>query len=229
VSVLGKSLPHDSAPRHVTGEAVYLDDLPPTGNELLVDFVGSPLAHARIRSIDVRAARALPGIVAVFTHADVPGENVFGPVFHDEELLAAAECHYVGQPVVLLAGTDRRSLRAAKAAVRLEMEELPAVLTIEEAVARRQLIGPTRRVQRGNVAAAFARAEHFLEGTFMSGGQEHFYLEPQAALAVPGKTRLSAPAGAWAAASAARRPRRRSRPSSRPWWRSGRGGRRAWS
>jgi xanthine dehydrogenase large subunit len=117
----------------------------------------------------------------------VPGENTFGPVFHDEELLAEAVCQYVGQPLVVFAGTNRDALRAAKAAVRVELEELPAVLTIEEAIARQQFIGPTRRIQRGDVGAALAEAEHVLEGTFTSGGQEHFYLEPQAALAVPGE------------------------------------------
>src|SRR5439155_74763 len=86
--------------------------------------------------------------VAVFTRADVPGENTFGPIFHDEELLAGDVCHHIGQPIVALAGTDRQALRAAKAAVRLDLEELPAVLTIDEAVARPQFSGPTRRSWR---------------------------------------------------------------------------------
>src|SRR5262249_4958755 len=145
-SLLGQPIPHDSAREHAAGEAVYLDDLPPTRNELLVDFVGSPLAHARIRSVDVTEAARLNGVAAVFTHADVPGENAFGPVFHDEELLAGNVCHYVGEPIVVLAGTDRRTLEAAKAAVRLELEELPAVFTIDEAVVGRQFIGPPRRI-----------------------------------------------------------------------------------
>src|SRR5262249_47424896 len=127
------------------------------------------------------------GIVAIYTWADVPGENTFGPVFHDEELLAHEECHYLGQPVVVLAGENKRALQAAKAAVGLELEQLPAVLTIDEAIARRQFIGPTRRIRRGDVVAALDDAEHVLEGTFVSGGQEHFYLEPQASLAVPGE------------------------------------------
>jgi xanthine dehydrogenase large subunit len=187
MSTLGKPLPHDSAREHVTGEAAYLDDLPPLRNELLVDFVGSSLAHARIRSIDVSKAARQDGVVAVYTFADVPRENTFGPIFHDEELLAENTCHYIGQPVVLLAGTTKQALQAAKAAVRIELDELPAVLTIEDAIARQQFIGPTRRIQRGDVAAAFANADHFLEGTFISGGQEHFYLESQAALAIPGE------------------------------------------
>src|SRR5262249_14414891 len=138
MSLLGKSVPHDSAREHVTGEAAYIDDLPPLRDELLVDFVGSPFAHARIRSIDVAAARQMDGIAAVYTYVDVPGENTFGPVFHDEELLAQEECHYLGQPVVVLAGTSKAALQAAKAAVRLELEQLPAILTIDEAIGQRQ-------------------------------------------------------------------------------------------
>ncbi len=187
MSQLGKSHPHDSARLHVTGEAMFIDDLAPLRNEVLIDFVGSPFAHGRIISVDVSAAASIDGIVAVFTHVDVPGHNTFGPIFHDEELLAVEKCHYIGQPIVLLAGTNRRALKAARDAVRLEIEELPAILTIDDAIVRKQFIGPTRRINRGDVAAAFAKADHVFEGTFVSGGQEHFYLEPQASLASPGE------------------------------------------
>jgi xanthine dehydrogenase large subunit len=185
MALLGQALPHDSAREHVTGEAVYLDDLPPLHSELRVDFVGSPVAHGRIRRIDVARASRADGIVAIFTHADVPGTNTFGPVVHDEELLAAEYCQYIGQPLLVLAGTSKAALATAKQMVEIEIEPLPAVLTIDEAIAKRQWIGPTRRIQCGDVAAAFASADHVLEGTFTSGGQEHFYLEPQSALAIP--------------------------------------------
>jgi xanthine dehydrogenase large subunit len=184
---LGKPLPHDSARLHVTGRSQYIDDLPPLHNELLLDFVGSPVAHGRIKALDVGGVARLDGVVAILTAADVPGHNTFGPVFHDEELLAEKECHYVGQPIVLLAGTNRHVLQAARAAVRLEMEELPAVLSIDDAIANKRFIGPTRHVRRGDVAGGFARADHVLDGTLHTGGQEHFYLEPQAALAIPGE------------------------------------------
>jgi xanthine dehydrogenase large subunit len=187
MSLIGKPVPHDSARLHVTGEAIYLDDIPPQRDEVLVDFVGSPLAHGRIKKMDVSAAAHLNGIVAVFTRSDVPGENTFGPIFHDEELLAESECHCLGQPIVVLAGVNRQVLSAARAAVRMEMDELPAIFTINEAIAQKRFIGSTRRIHRGDTATAFARAEHFLEGTFTSGGQEHFYLESQAALAIPGE------------------------------------------
>ena len=178
---------HESAHAHVTGQAVYLDDLPPFRNELLVEFVGSPLAHGRIVTLDVSEAAQVEGIAAVLTAADVPGDNQFGPILHDEEVLAADECHHIGQPVVVLAGESRAALRAARAAIKLALDELPAILSIDQAIAGGHFIGATRRIGRGDVEAALARAEHVIEGTFRTGGQEHFYLETQAVLAVPGE------------------------------------------
>jgi xanthine dehydrogenase molybdopterin binding subunit/xanthine dehydrogenase small subunit len=183
----GQPSAHESAHLHVTGQAVYVDDVPRFRNELLVGFAGSPLAHARIKRLDVTDARRVEGIAAVFTAADVPGDNHFGPVFHDEELLAAEECCHAGQPVVVLAGESREALRAALAAVRIELDPLPPVLTIDEAIAGGHFIGPTRRIARGDAQAALLQAEHVLTGTLHTGGQEHFYLETQAALAIPGE------------------------------------------
>jgi xanthine dehydrogenase large subunit len=183
--VLGASVPTDAAREHAAGAAPFIDDIPPSRNELLVEFVGSPVAHGTIREIDISAAARVEGIAAVLTHADVPGDNAFGPVFHDEELLASSVCSYIGQPVVALAGETRAALREARKAARLVVEEMPAVLTIDEAIARGQFIGPSRRIARGDVEAGFAEADHVVEGTFRTGGQDHFYLETQAALAVP--------------------------------------------
>src|SRR5439155_2646721 len=121
------------------------------------------------------------------TWADVPADNAFGPVFHDEELLAKEVVRYYGQPVVAVAGASKEAVNAAKALVKTGVEPLPAVLTIEDAIARRQFIGPVRRIRRGDATAALAAAEHRLAGELVIGGQEHFYLETQAALAVPGE------------------------------------------
>jgi len=187
MSKLGQSVPHDSAREHVCGEAVYIDDMPPLWGELCVDFVGSPVAHGRIRSIDAAAARQAPGVAAVLTWADVPGDNRFGPIFHDEELLAKEIVPFIGQPIVAIAGDSRAAVESAKKLVRIDIEPLPPVLTIDEAIAKKQFIGPTRRIRRGDAAAALACAEHRLGGELRMGGQEHFYLESQAAIAIAGE------------------------------------------
>lgn len=184
MSAIGQSTPHESASEHVRGSAAYLDDLPPIRGELCVDFVGSSVAHGVIQSIDVDAARKAPGIVAVFTASDVP-ENMFGPSVHDEEVLAQQVVPFLGYPVLLIAGESKAAVQQAKKLVRVEVDAQPAILTIDDAVAAGQFIGPERVIRSGDVDAALAQAPHRLNGEFSIGGQEHFYLEAQAALAVP--------------------------------------------
>ena len=185
--VIGTSIPHDSAAGHVSGESVFLDDVRSIHGELLVDFVGSPVAHGRVRAVDVAAARAVPGVALVMTHHDLPGHKRFGPILKDEKLLVDDEAVYIGDPVVLIAADSRAALAAAKRAVKLEVDPLPALFTIDDAIAAGSFIGPERTIARGDVDAAFAGAEHTLSGTLHIGGQEHFYLESQIAIAHPGE------------------------------------------
>jgi xanthine dehydrogenase large subunit len=183
---VGKNIPHDSAVGHVSGESVYVDDVAPLRGELIVDFVWSPVAHGRIRGIELDAARGLPGIVGLFTYRDLH-HNLFGPIIQDELLLAEDVVSFIGHPIVVIAAESRTAIRAAKAAIKVDIEELEPVFTIDEAKRRGLFIGKTLTIQRGDVDAAFASPTHILEGTFINGGQDHFYLESQAALAVPGE------------------------------------------
>jgi xanthine dehydrogenase large subunit len=185
-SYVGTDVPHDSARGHVTGESMYVDDLPPQAGELLVDFVMSPHAHARIRSVDVEAARGVPGVHGIYTYKDL-AHNCFGPIIRDEPLLAEDVCTFRGQPIVVIAAENRAALNAAKRAVVIDFEVLQPILTIEEAIAAESFIGHPRRIARGDADAALASAEHVLEGVFENQGQDHFYLESQAALVWPGE------------------------------------------
>jgi xanthine dehydrogenase large subunit len=182
----GKDVPHDSARGHVTGESLYVDDLPALPGELLVDFVWCPYAHARVVSIELDAARRIGGVAGLYTFQDLH-HNLFGPIAKDEPLLAEEVCMFRGQPIVVVAAESRDALVAAKAAVRIEFEELPPILTIEDAIAAGSFIGDSRVIRRGDVDAALAAAEHVIEGVFENGGQDHFYLESQAALVHPGE------------------------------------------
>jgi len=186
MSSVGRNIPHDSARGHVSGESIYVDDMPPLRGELLVDFVWSPVAHGRIRSIDLDAARHLDGVVALLTYRDLH-HNKFGPIIQDELLLAEDVVTFIGQPVVVVAAETRAALRAARLAIKLDIETLEPVFTIDEARRRKQFIGSTIHIVRGDAESAFASAKHILEGTFSNGGQDHFYLEGQAAIAVPGE------------------------------------------
>jgi xanthine dehydrogenase large subunit len=186
MSTVGKNIPHDSARGHVTGESIYIDDMPFAKNELLVDFFWSPVAHGRIRALDLAAARRVPGVVALFTHRDLH-HNLFGPIIQDELLLAEDVVTFIGMPIVVIAAESRQAIREAKAAIVIDIERLEPVFTIDDAKRKKQFIGKTMKIERGDVAAAFARARHVLRGTFINGGQDHFYLESQAALAQPGE------------------------------------------
>jgi xanthine dehydrogenase large subunit len=192
MSAVGKPLPHDSAVAHVTGAAPYIDDLPPLKGELVVGFLSSPVAHARITRLDISAARKIDGVAAVFTHLDVPGHNHFSPVpmYQDDVLLAEQELLYVGQPVALIAAESPRALEAAKRAIALEYDDLPATFTIEAAREAGAIIPttinrPALQITCGDTNTALRKAPHKLSCTFTSGGQEQFYLESQAALVVP--------------------------------------------
>ncbi|HEX7706481.1 MAG TPA: xanthine dehydrogenase molybdopterin binding subunit [Thermoanaerobaculia bacterium] len=182
----GKDVPHDSARGHVTGESLYVDDLPALPGELLVDFVWCPHAHARIVSIELDAAKRIDGVAGVYTFRDLH-HNLFGPIATDEPLLAEKVCTFRGQPVVVVAAESREALMAGKAAVRIAYEELSAILTIEEAIAAESFMGEPRVIRRGDVDGALAAAEHVIDGVFENGGQDHFYLESQAALVHPGE------------------------------------------
>lgn len=188
MSPLGQPLPHESAREHVRGSATFLDDLPPIRGELIVDFVGSPVAHGRVINVDVTAALNIDGIVGVYVANDVP-ENIFGPVIHDEEVLAREVVHFCGQPIVAITGDSRAAIEQAKKVIRLEIKSLPAVLTIEDAIVRNQfIIANERRIARGDVDTALASTKHRSSGEMHIGGQEHFYLEANAALAIPAES-----------------------------------------
>ncbi|HQU51347.1 MAG TPA: molybdopterin-dependent oxidoreductase, partial [Casimicrobiaceae bacterium] len=182
---VGVALRHESAHLHVAGEATYIDDMREARGTLHAAFGLSARAEARIGALDLAPVRAAPGVVAVLTAADIPGANNVGAVLHDDPILADGEVQYLGQPLFLvLAETVDQARRAARLA-QVDYQELPAILTVEEALARGSFVLPTVTLERGDAQAAIARAPHRLKGALDIGGQEHFYLEGQIAYALP--------------------------------------------
>jgi xanthine dehydrogenase large subunit len=177
-------LPHDSAHKHVSGEALYTDDLPEPPGLLHAWILTSPRAHARIVSIDTRKAAAQPGAV-ILTAADLHGRNDVGPIFAGEPILAEGVVEYVGEPVLAVAAASIKAARAAAQLAKVEYADLPAVLSIEEAWAQQSFVSPPHALARGDAAAALAKAPRRLSGELRIGGQDHFYLEGQVAMAVP--------------------------------------------
>jgi xanthine dehydrogenase molybdopterin binding subunit/xanthine dehydrogenase small subunit len=179
-----RALRHESAVGHVTGQAMYADDTAQRRPMLDVWPVCSPHARARIIRRDAAAARAMPGVAAVLLAEDIPGDNNVGTM-HDEELFASAYVKYHGQVVALVVGASPGQCRAAAAKVEVEYEPMEPILGIKAAIAKGSFHTPPHTIARGDAKAAVAKAPHVLEGEFEFGGQEHFYLETQAAWAEP--------------------------------------------
>ncbi|MCP3968950.1 MAG: xanthine dehydrogenase molybdopterin binding subunit [Rhodobacteraceae bacterium] len=179
-------LPHDAARQHVTGEARYIDDIPVPSGTLSLAFGLSEIAHGRVLSMDLAAVRAAPGVVAVLTAEDLPFANDVSAAAHDEPMLAAGEVHYAGQPLFLVVAESHLAARRAARLGVVACEELPAILTIDEALAAdSRFEGGPVLWERGDAGGAIGGAPHLVEGVLELGGQEQFYLETQAALALP--------------------------------------------
>ncbi|HWK64738.1 MAG TPA: xanthine dehydrogenase molybdopterin binding subunit [Rhizobiaceae bacterium] len=182
---------HDSAHKHVTGEAIYIDDMPEPAGTLHACLGLSTVAHGTIVKVDLAAVRAAKGVVAVLTAEDVPGENDISPSGRDDEpVLAEGRVEFHGQPIfAVVARTREEARRACRLAV-VEYDELPAILDIEALdPVNDKLVTPPLTLKRGDAAQAIASAPRRLKGRMRIGGQDHFYLEGHIALAVPGEDR----------------------------------------
>ena len=182
-----ENIQHESAVKHVTGKAIYIDDMPNFPGSLEIVLVTSPFAHANIKSIDPTKALALPGVVAVLTAADIVGKNDIAPVFENEKVIADKVAEYAGHPIAIVAAdTYDQAFQSAKL-VKVDYEELEPVLTIKEAINRKNFTYDPPTVERGDPDLALKNATHRVQGELACGGQDHFYLEANIAVAVPGE------------------------------------------
>ncbi|MCJ8348963.1 xanthine dehydrogenase molybdopterin binding subunit [Moritella sp.] len=182
---VGKNVKHDSAGIQVTGEAVYVDDRLEYPNQLHVYVRMSDVAHANIIKIDLTPCYEFDGVELAIEAKDVPGELDIGAILPGDPLLADGKVEYVGQAVIAVAASSMEIARQAAQAAIIEYEELPAILCVEEALAKKSFVTESHQQKRGNSAAALSAAKHILEGSIHIGGQEHFYLETQAASVMP--------------------------------------------
>ncbi|MBD3844579.1 xanthine dehydrogenase molybdopterin binding subunit [Bosea sp. SSUT16] len=186
---VGSARIHDSAPKHVAGEAFYIDDIAaPEG--LLHAYLGlSGIAHGQLTSLDLDAVRAAPGVVSVLTAADIPGANDISSTHrHDEPVFATDRILFHGQPLFAVVAETREQGRLAATLAKAKYTEETPLLDIAAArAAGGRLVTDPLKLERGDVATAMAASPRRLKGTMAIGGQEHFYLESQIALAIPGE------------------------------------------
>ncbi len=180
-----KKLPHDSALKQVAGEAEYIDDISEPKDLLHLYVAQSSVAHAKILKMDVSAVKKAPGVVAVYTANDVPGINDASPVAGDDPVFAEDIVEYVGQALFVVAAETLKQARAAAKLADIKYEEREALITVEQAMKAKSFVMPSKTLLRGDPDQALKNAKHTLSGKFEIGGQDHFYLEGQIALAYP--------------------------------------------
>lgn len=170
---------------HVRGESQYIDDIPVQRGTLYAAVYDSPIAHGKIISLDLKPALAMPGVVRIFTAADIPGENQIGGIVPDEELLASTHVHFCGMPLALVVAATEEAARAAVKKIKAEIEPLPVITDPRDAKEKGALIIPPRTFSLGNPENAWKDCAYIFEGRTETNGQEHLYIETQGAYAIP--------------------------------------------
>jgi xanthine dehydrogenase large subunit len=180
-------LPHDSAKRHVAGSAPYIDDLPEPQGTLHLAIGLAPKARGLLASLELDAVRRAPGVVGVFTALDVPGKNDVSPMLGDERMLVADVIAFHGQALFLVAAQNRKAARIAARLARVEIRDEKPTVSVIDARQEGARVLPDYAWERGDPTGAIEASPHRLSGEIEIGGQEHFYLEGQAAFAWPGE------------------------------------------
>jgi xanthine dehydrogenase large subunit len=183
---IAKPLPHDAAALHVNGSARYVDDIPTPTGTLHLAFGTSPIAAGTLNGMDLDAVRSATGVISVMTADDLQHDTDVSPSAHDEPLLAKDTVAYVGQPMFLVIATSHTAARAAARRAQYDITEGTPIFNIEDALAANSRFEDGPRIySKGTASTALAASTHTVSGSLTMGGQEHFYLEGQAALALP--------------------------------------------
>jgi xanthine dehydrogenase large subunit len=182
---VGTSKHHESSSLHVTGKAIYIDDMPQATRQLHAAVGQSSIAHGQITRLDLSKVMTAEGVEAVLTLSDVPGHTDIGPVFPGDPILTDTLVQYVGQPIFAVAATSHELAGKAVKLAEIEYQALPAVLSVRQALAQKNFVRPPFTMSRGDAEQAIKQAPHQLSGQQRIGGQEHFYLEGQISTAQP--------------------------------------------
>ena len=180
-----KNTAHDSSHLHVSGQAIYIDDIREPEGTLYAYIFQSTVASATITLLNIEAVKSSQGVAAVVTADDIIGINNSGPVIKDEPLLTSDKVEFIGQPIFAVAADTVLNAYLAAQKVEIHFQEHQPILSIEEAIEKKSFLGEPALIKRGNVEESFKECTHILHREYILGGQDHFYLEGQVALAVP--------------------------------------------
>jgi xanthine dehydrogenase large subunit len=179
------STPNIDSYTHVRGESIYLDDIALVRGTLFAAIFDSPLAHGKIKNLDLGEALQMKEVVRIFTAKDIPGINQIGGIVPDEELLATDHVHFCGMPIALVIASSEEAARTALKKIKIEIEPLPVITDPRVAKEKNELIIPPRTFNLGDIDNAWSKCDLIVEGQSETNGQEHLYIETQGAYAVP--------------------------------------------
>ena len=185
VDLFSRNLTHDSGKKHVSGFAEYTDDISEPLNTLYGAVGWSKKAHAIIKKIDLKDVKNSEGVESVVSYQDIPGRNDVGPVFDGDPIFPKTKVEYYGQPLFAVAATSVELARKAVLKAKVFYKELKPIITISEALKKNNLLFKPRIIKKGNPSQKISRSKNKITGNFMTGSQEHFYLEGQVSLAIP--------------------------------------------
>ena len=180
-----RSSPHESAVRQVSGSARYVDDIPEPANLMHAAVGISTVTSGILKHIDLSKVWASPGVIDVITAQDVPGHIDIGPVFKGDPVLAHEEIKFHGQPVFAVLAKTQEMAKIAATLAKIDVEEIPAILTVAQATASQSLVRPSQQISQGDANKALKDAKLVAKGSLSIGGQEHLYLEGQVSMAIP--------------------------------------------
>ncbi len=181
---VGQNIRHDSAITHVTGESIFIDDRPHLRNEVLVGVLGAPVSAGLVKKIDFSEALTVEGVLAVYTAKDFP-HNRWGTIVPEQPILVDDVIGYMDEPLCIIAGTSDEAINRAKKLIKVEVEEQPAILSIDQGMQAQKFICVATPFIRGDADTALKNSPNILKGVFECGGQEHFYMESQATVVYP--------------------------------------------
>ena len=186
ISVLGKSIHHDSSLRQATGEAKYIDDISIPKDTLHLALVLSKSATGKIKSLNIEKAMAINGVYKVLTSEDIPGKNQIGPIIHNEPALAQNRVEHIGQPIAVVIAKDHNTAQKAAKLVNIDiLDDEEPIFDLKIAVKRNSLVMPKMLLKKGNSLKKINNSEYVIEDEITIGGQDHFYLEGQISLVIP--------------------------------------------
>jgi len=183
--IINEERPHDSASKHVSGHAIYTDDIKAPYGTLHCAIGYSKKAHAIIKKIDLSEVWKSAGVISVIGHNDIPGRNDVGPVFDGDPIFSLKKVEYYGQPLFAVAATSTELARRAVLKAKISYKDLKPIVTIQEALSKKKFIFKGKKIKRGNPSEKISKSKNYLKGNFTTGSQEHFYLEGQVAFVIP--------------------------------------------